>query len=89
MTTRHKLAATALFSILTFGGLSLPIFATEQQITCTPVYGGGEICGTKTYTPAPTGADTAPLLYASFGLYSMGLSSFVLSQKIGRFIPKK
>ena len=61
--------------------------AAEDQPTCTPVYGGGQICGS--YTPVPTGADTDILYSISLLLYTTGTTSFVLSKKANSLISLK
>ena len=61
--------------------------AEEAEITCTPVYGGGQICGS--HTPVATGADTEILYSLSALLYSTGLGSFILAKNATRFVSLK
>lgn len=66
--------------------LSTPASAQDTNTNCTPVYGGGQICGD--YTPAPTGLETSTIMLASAGFYSAGLASFILSKKVRSLLPK-
>jgi len=61
--------------------------AAEAEIVCTPVYGGGQICGA--HTPVATGAETEILYSLSTLLYATGLGSFVIAKNAGKFISLK
>lgn len=85
MNSKTKIILASIFTVALLSNAQ-KVNAQETKVNCQPVYGGGEICGA--YTPAPTGLETGSILFASAGLYSTGMISFVLSQKIGKLLPK-
>lgn len=85
LTTKLSLSLATLTMALAVSGTSAK--AADSQPACTPVYGGGQICGS--YTPVPTGADTDILYSLSLLLYTTGTTSFVLSKKANSLISLK
>lgn len=85
LTTKLSLTLATLTLALAVSGTNAK--ANEEKLSCTPVYGGGQICGS--YTPVPTGADTDILYSLSLLLYTTGTTSFVLSKKAASLISLK
>lgn len=87
MTFRNKFTLTLATLVLGLAMHTTYANAQEGKQNCSPVYGGGETCGA--YTPPPTGLEVSALLYTSVGLYTAGITSFVLGHKASDLIPKK
>lgn len=81
---KYKLTLALAFAVLALAIHSERVQADDYAV-CTPVYGGGQICGAR--TPVATGAETDILYTLSAVLYTTGLGSFIVAKKADKLIP--
>lgn len=71
-------------SFIILASLALPSRALAQESVCTTVYGGGVVCGAKTYEhkTVNTGIEKYPFLVASLFLMGSAFALYRISKKI-------